>query len=143
MPRARIRKRPVAGRKPAYSDGALRLAITVRFDGPQAEAVQAWCARRQVSPVTLVREVALLRVGASNLGNGIVEGSATRSVRMVGPCSMPVKLNDEQHAAIVGHCQRAGVAPGVFLREATLAHVGAAELGVSGGADALRRAVSL
>jgi hypothetical protein len=139
-PRIQQKVKRVAGRRPAYDAGTLTLAITVRFDEGQASALQAWCVARKISPTTLVREVALIRVGAAELGNGIVEGSATREVR-IGACSIPIKLNREQHAAVVSHCRAQGVAPGVFLREATLDHVGAAHLGASSQIDALRRVV--
>ena len=139
-PRVQQKVKQIAGRRPAYGAGALTLAITVRFDESQAAALQAWCAVRKISPTTLVREVALIRVGAASLGNGIVNGSATREVR-IGACSIPIKLNQEQHAAVVGYCRKQGVAPGVFLREATLDHVGAAHLGASSQIDALKRVV--
>ena len=139
---ARGGARAGSGRKQLYGE-PLTEAFTARVNDEQGAAIGSWCRAAKVSPATLLREVALSLAGAVALGLGLdkLAGTASKDVELVGAAVFPVKCTVRQAAAIRAFCAAKKVAPGTWLREAALEHIGRAELGMRGAAAMMDRAL--
>lgn len=132
-----------SGRKQMYGE-PMQHAFTARVNEAQGAALGAWCRKKRIAPATFLREVGLLRAGAQRLGLGldVLRGSVTaESVMLSGAAIFPVKVTDRQAAAINNFCARKKIAPGTWLREAGLEHIGREDLGLRGQAAQLGRSL--
>jgi hypothetical protein len=127
------------GGRPSQYDEPLRSVIAVRLDGPQADAVEVWCTANSVSPVMLLREAVLERIGRKDLGLGLEPGSADRVVRLGSPANLPVGFTRAQHAAILDASSAMQVAPSLLMRDAALSRIGRKDLGSLARLEAFRR----
>ncbi len=120
------------GRKATYSD-TMDAPIAVRFNDEQAAAVDRWCRKHGIVPSVLVREAAVEAVDA-RLARGMPGSGWGRKPndRFVA-CSLPARFTTKQAAAVRKHCEAGRVAVATFIREKTLAKIGATRLGVTRG----------
>lgn len=129
-----------AGRKNLYGE-PMSEYISVRVDEDQGRAIGAWCLTRRISPVTLMREVGLEVCGARHLGVGLDKIAGDPRRPLMGAASVAVKVTPNQKEAISAYCEERQVKPGTLLREATLRHIGATELGAAHRAERLASAI--
>lgn len=120
------------GRKSTYSE-AMDSPIAVRFNDEQAEAVDRWCRKHGISPSSLVREAAVEAVDARLTRGTPSTGWGKKDTERFVASSLPVRFTLKQSTAVKARCERLEVKVATFVREKTLAKIGAKNLGVTRG----------
>lgn len=117
-----------SGRRALYGE-PLTAIVAVQLDEVQSKAVIGWARKHRVNVTLLMREASLLRAGAGRLGIGLHDTNAPcwAEPREVG--KWPLKFTARQHEAIGKVATRVGLTLRQFVLEATLAHIGRADLG--------------
>jgi hypothetical protein len=101
--------------------------IVVRLNIPQMAALKHYCQKVDQSPSSVIREAVLRKIGLPVDG---IRGTKLSASKFDAPVSLPVRFTIRQSQALRSFCEKKKVPMATFMREVTLAEIGAQHLGL-------------